>query len=219
MRMLSGQTWGASKSSLLIIYRALIRSVLDYGSVAYNSTSLTNKRRLDTIQHKALRIACRAFCTTCTSAMQVETGEMPLQYRRQQQELNYALKLNKADRHPTKSILQRDRLALSHKFTENNKPFYCRVKDFLDLHKDENYECPRPCEAPQWHLPAVTIDKSLTLQVSKKENPEILKHLSMEKLALYESSFKIYTDASRTPDNRTSAAFYVPEIELKTRLD
>ena len=215
MRMLSGQTWGASKSSLLTIYRVLIRSILDYGSIVYNSTSLTNKRRLDAIQHRALRIACRAFCTTSISAMQIETGEMPLQYRRHQQELNYALTLNKADGNPTRSILQRDRLALSHKYTDDNKPFYCRVKDFLDLQKDVNYECPRPFEIPQWHLPSVTIDKSLTLEVSKKENPEILKHLSMEKIALYESSLKIYTDASKTQDNRTTAAFYVPEIELK----
>jgi len=48
------------------VYRALIRSVLDYGSVAYSNIWLINKRRLDTIQYKALRIACRAFCTTPT---------------------------------------------------------------------------------------------------------------------------------------------------------
>ena len=217
MRMLSGQTWGASKTSLLIIYRMLIRSVLDYGSIAYNNTSLANKRRLDVIQHKALRIACRAFCTTPVSSMQIETGEMPLKYRREQQELSYALKLNKANNHPTKSILHRDRLALNHKFTEENRPFSCRVKDFMNLHKDVNYECPRPSEVPQWRLPPAVIDKSLSLEVSKKENPEILKHLSLAKIQQYDHSLKIYTDASRTLDNRTSAAFYVPEIELKEK--
>jgi len=36
-------------------------SVFDYGSIAYNSTSLTNKLKLDRIQSKALRIICGAF--------------------------------------------------------------------------------------------------------------------------------------------------------------
>ena len=58
MRMISGQNWGASKTSLLIIYRTLVRSVLDYGATAYNSTSHANKQKLDKIQSKALRIAC-----------------------------------------------------------------------------------------------------------------------------------------------------------------
>ena len=82
MRMISGQNWGASKTSLLIIYRALVHSVLDYGATAYNSTSQTNKQKLDKIQSKALRIACRAFCTSAVAALQVETGEMPLELRR-----------------------------------------------------------------------------------------------------------------------------------------
>ena len=55
---------GAGKATLLTVYRALIRSVLDYGSIAYNSTSLTNKLKLDRIQSKALRIICGAFCST-----------------------------------------------------------------------------------------------------------------------------------------------------------
>ena len=39
MRCLTGSTWGADKKCLLIIYKALIRSVTDYGCVAYNTVS------------------------------------------------------------------------------------------------------------------------------------------------------------------------------------
>ena len=34
MRAISGSSWGASRSILLIVYKALIRSVIDYGSRA-----------------------------------------------------------------------------------------------------------------------------------------------------------------------------------------
>ena len=44
MRMISGQTFGSSKKCLLTIYRALIRSVLDYGCIAFDSMSEANNR-------------------------------------------------------------------------------------------------------------------------------------------------------------------------------
>ena len=73
MRAVSGNTWGASKKSLLTIYRSLIRSVIDYGSMAYNLASDSTKHKLDVIQHKALRLACGVFCSTAAAALQVET--------------------------------------------------------------------------------------------------------------------------------------------------
>ena len=39
MRSLSGQTWGSSKTTQLMIYRALIRSRIDYGCIVYNTIS------------------------------------------------------------------------------------------------------------------------------------------------------------------------------------
>jgi len=61
----------------------------------------------------------------------------------------------------------------------------------------------------------VVIDKPLTQEVSKKESPQILKHLSMSKIELCNHSLKIYTDSSKTSDNRKSAAFYVSKVELE----
>ncbi len=62
------------------IYIALIRSVLDYGSIVYDSAAKT-LLKLDVIQAQALRLCCGAFKTTPVSALQVEVGEMPLQIR------------------------------------------------------------------------------------------------------------------------------------------
>jgi len=39
LRVMAGASWGASKTTLLIAYKALIRSVIDYGSEAYNAAS------------------------------------------------------------------------------------------------------------------------------------------------------------------------------------
>jgi len=55
MRAISGNTWGANKKTLLIVYRSLIRTILDYGAIALDSMSETNKKKFETIQAQALR--------------------------------------------------------------------------------------------------------------------------------------------------------------------
>ena len=82
--------------------RSLIRSVIDYGSVAYNSASDSAKHMLNVIQHKGLRLASGAFCSTAAAALQVETGELPLHLRRSQHEIKYSVQVKANKGHPAK---------------------------------------------------------------------------------------------------------------------
>src|SRR6218665_2110851 len=54
MRAMAGSHCGASRDTPLLVYRALIRSVLDYGSIAYETASTTQKKLFDTIQCNTL---------------------------------------------------------------------------------------------------------------------------------------------------------------------
>src|SRR6218665_610165 len=54
MRAMAGSHWGASTTTLLMVFRALIRSVLDYGCIAYESASTTPKKKLYIIQCNTL---------------------------------------------------------------------------------------------------------------------------------------------------------------------
>ncbi len=107
MRCLTGREWGASRSSLKSIYVALIRSVLDYGSIVVGSAAKSLLKRLEVIQNQALRICCGAFKTSSVPAIQVEMGELPLELRRNQLMANYWAGLQgHSDSHPTKAVLQ-----------------------------------------------------------------------------------------------------------------
>ena len=64
IRCVSETTYGARKQTLLIKYKALIRSILDYEAIAYDSASTSTKEKLDVIQGKALRI-CYGAMTGC----------------------------------------------------------------------------------------------------------------------------------------------------------
>ena len=66
-------TWGADRKVLLRLYRALIRSKLDYGCIVYSSERPSYIKRLDTVhnptdmmkvtlsekQHPPSRLLCR----------------------------------------------------------------------------------------------------------------------------------------------------------------
>ena len=104
LRAISGNKWGASKKTLLLVYRSLIRSVIEYGCIAYDSMGVENKRKLDSIQAQALRIACGAVAGTATAALQVDAGEPPLQLRRLQQQIQYAAKVKCDEHHPASSV-------------------------------------------------------------------------------------------------------------------
>ena len=61
-----------------------------------------------------------------------------------------------------------------------------------------------------WRLKIAAIDTALSNEVSKKESPEVLKALALERI----DTVNIYTDASRDTDNKTSAAFYIPSLQV-----
>lgn len=93
-RSLAGSDWGAERDTLLMIYQAMIRSTLDYGSVVFGSAANSILSKLDRTQAKALRIRCGAFRTIPILALLVEMGESPLRTRRNKLGLHYWVNLS-----------------------------------------------------------------------------------------------------------------------------
>ena len=61
VRILSHFKWGADRQSLLRIYRAVIRSKIDYGSQVYGSAKPNVLKKLDPVHNMALRYCTGAF--------------------------------------------------------------------------------------------------------------------------------------------------------------
>jgi len=61
LRSMTGFKWGASKTILLTVYKGLIRSILDYGSVLFLNASKHILTKLDSIQYKSLSICLGSF--------------------------------------------------------------------------------------------------------------------------------------------------------------
>ena len=78
LKVLSHTDWGADRTVLLQLYRSLIRSKLDNGSIVYGSARPSYISSLDTVHHQGLRLALGAFQTSPVQSLYVEAEEPPL---------------------------------------------------------------------------------------------------------------------------------------------
>ena len=93
IKVLSNTTWGADRKVLLRLYRALIRSKLDYGFIVYSSARPSYIKRLDTVHNQGLRLCLGAFRTSPVHSLYVEANEPPLGMRSTRLCLQYCVKL------------------------------------------------------------------------------------------------------------------------------
>ena len=95
LRVVAHTDWGADKSTLLKLYKSLVRSKLDYGCFIYGSARKSYLRCLDSIHHLGLRLALGALRTSPVESLYVEANEAPLQLglRREKLALQYYTKL------------------------------------------------------------------------------------------------------------------------------
>ena len=93
LKVLSHSDWGGDRTVLLNLYRTLIRSKLDYGSIVYGSARKSYLKCLDTIHHQGLRLALGAFRTSPVEVLYAEANEPSLSIRREKLSLQYVTKL------------------------------------------------------------------------------------------------------------------------------
>ena len=89
LKCVSGTRWGGDKTSLLRLYRSLVRSKLDYACFVYWTASESVLKMIDPVHNAAIRIATGAFRTSPRVSLYAESGEPPLHYRRKQLALQY----------------------------------------------------------------------------------------------------------------------------------
>ena len=91
--MLSNTNWGGDRSVLLNLYRSLVRSKLDYGSIVYGSARNSYLKSLDAIHHQGLHLALGAFRTSPVESLYAESNEPSLYTRREKLSLQYTTKV------------------------------------------------------------------------------------------------------------------------------
>src|SRR6267154_1827567 len=170
LRCISGTSWGSNKDTLLILYKSLILSNLDYCSFTYSNSAPSNLKKLDTIQYKSLLLATGGLKGTALKALLGECAELPLYLRRQQSTLKYLLKLSSSTNNAANKVLNDSKYfqldikrnssflaiinnflhSLNMKITSNSatpiSPLWSSNNDYVDLtylkvHNDNRNRC------------------------------------------------------------------------------
>lgn len=208
LKVLAGHKWGSDTIVLLRIYKALILSRIDYGSIAYGTASKTDLKKLDTIQSTALRVVLGAFRSSPIPSLLCLAGEMPLEVRRQEQTLVYATRILAHQDNPTSFYVFADRFqeTLRNK-PMNQVPLYERVKRILT---DYNFAFPEivphsPPEFPPWQLKPLKINKELENFPKSMYHPDLISSQFDYICESLNNNEFIYTDASKTNSGVGSA--------------
>lgn len=100
---------------MLAVYRAMIRSVINYGCILYHSASPSVLKKLDTIQCSSLTLITGAMRGTALSSLLVECDESPLLVRRNWLIGKYLVKIKSRPAHTANPITEEEVVRCSNK--------------------------------------------------------------------------------------------------------
>jgi hypothetical protein len=81
LKSVASLSWGAYPSFLILLYRGLIGSVLEYGSVCFTNMAKTHMLGLKRVQYRALRFTLGLMGATPNNFLGVLSGIPPLAER------------------------------------------------------------------------------------------------------------------------------------------
>ncbi|MES9994020.1 MAG: reverse transcriptase domain-containing protein, partial [Candidatus Thiodiazotropha sp.] len=209
LKVLSNTSWGGDRTVLLNLYRSLVRSKLDYGSVVYGSARKSYLKCLDTIHHQGLRLALGAFRTSPVESLYAESNEPSLYVRREKLSLQYVTKLAANPQNPAYDCVFNPRYEILY----NNKPrsiksLGLRIKPLLDnSHIDiKNIQkFSLPVQEP-WTLKPPNVILSLHQNKKSQTNPDFLQSEFLRIKSNFPNHTTIYTDGSKQEDKVACSA-------------
>ena len=220
LKVVSKLDWGADTTVLLRLYRALVRSKLDYGCVVYSSARKSYLKKLEPIQNQALRLCLGAFRTSPMQSLYIEANEPPLYLRWEKLSLQYALKLKSNMGNPTYEVAFQPQY---HNFYTSKPSFIPsfghRISDsFPQICADDTSIASFSfTKIPPWKLPKLIINTSLTKHKKDLNDPFNSLALFNELNDAYSQYKAIYTDGSKNED-KVAAAFVCSNLYQQLRL-
>lgn len=215
LRCLSHKSWGADRTTLLRLYRALVRSRLDYGCVLYRSAAEHVLRTLDPIHHEALRICTGAFRSSPTLSLCADSGEPPLCFRRDALTLQYYTHASLLPGSPTYRCIHDAPLAQAApgSFAFNVSAVLLSV----DLRRP--LVLPAPVRAvPIWDLPEHLLCRDFSGRKKSSFSTAQLRALFLNHIAeAHSDSLHIFTDGSKD-DAGVGCAAVLPHRTQSRRL-
>lgn len=216
LKCLSNTKWGGDRTTLLRLYRSIIRSKIDYGCFVYWTASKNQLQRLDPVHNAAIRICTGAFRSSPVVSLYAESGEPSLDLRRSQLSLQYMLRCCQS---PDHSINDE---TLDHNLPDQEihttATFVDRVRSiFNNLPDPPTPNIIQSCHMndPIWLLPNLACDGFCP----PKKNalpPSIMRALFSDHVKeMHHNQQLIFTDGSKTENGVGFAVHYRENFSRK----
>ena len=208
LKVLSHTDWGSDTKTLLKLYRALVRSKLDYGSIVYRNAAEKDLEPLDVVHNQGLRLALGAFKTSPIESLYVEANELPLRERRLELAMKYGLKIKGNPQNPAFNAVFD--LRFKSKYNSSRKQNSLAVDlDLLFNEANIDHSQIKPNfipDTPACYSKPFDVDLSLT-ELPKETTPDLVYQARFGELLTnqYPDYCAFYTDGSKH-DERTSFA-------------
>ncbi|XP_072403106.1 uncharacterized protein [Diabrotica undecimpunctata] len=220
LRSLCNKNWGSDQSTLLLLYKSLIRSKLDYGAIAYSTANKSLLKSLDIIHNKSLRLILGAFPTTPVSSIYALLGEPSLHHRRMYLALSHAASVASNTSKPIhQNTFTNKYLNLFQGIRYTKKPYYERIKSILqnlNINFPEVFSSDIKYPEP-WLIDIPTCDASLEYLDKSNTHHSLIRSKFEALINKYPDYHKIYTDASKSEDG-VGASIVSSENNLLFRL-
>jgi ribonuclease HI len=210
--------WGCHPKTMKILYNALVRSHLDYGSFLMDPLPKYQQAKLELVQSKCLRLILGAMRSSPINTLQVECVDMPLHIRRRYLADNFVLKriglMN--------SMISDSVSALnSHKgYNEGQVGIPNLSRGFLSISRFDSLP-PRMEVLPYYDTPfeAISFIPQIVFNtgiVKGVTNKEYVNEKFTEFTSNYPSHTHIFTDGSKFPNTLdVGVGIYVPQLKMK----
>ncbi|XP_025416330.1 uncharacterized protein LOC112687685 [Sipha flava] len=199
IKIISHTTWGGDSSTLLMIYRALIRSKTDYGSILFNNANTSHLNMIQTKLNTAIRLSIGGFKSSPIESIRNIANEISPKLRREKLLLLHCARTKRNTNNPATKIINT--------YIQEAEKKNIKINNILDR---------KPYNFPPWNT---TFNVNLSLTNFKKENtiPSIYKNMLQNILQEHPNSVQIYTDASKT-NNGVGVAMIVNNQKITYKL-
>jgi ribonuclease HI len=221
LKVIANNKWGADQSTLLKLYRALVRSKLDYGSAVYGSARESYIKCLDPVANQALRLCLGAYRTSPIPSLQTLANEPPLRLRREQLALQYAVKLEATPTNPTWRAMHPNKPWSPPVGSKRTiPPLYQRISSVMPniiTHQTKVISLSTP-KVPPWTLSKPRVLFDIRTESTKADTPDWIFHYKYREIRnTFQTYLPIFTDGSKDGD-KTGCATILPSRVLSQRL-
>ena len=213
IRVLSYSNWGSDSKILLKLFRSLVRSKIDYGSVVYSLGDAKALSSIDVIHRHGIRLCLGAFKTTRIESLYAEAFEPPLEFRREELAMRYALKIKSNPNNPAyESIFDREEYDNECLGASINRLFLeAGIDDSLILKS-------KIPNTPIWLSEPNKVSFELCKYDKSSTSNEIFKSSFYEILPQYSEYLHIYTDGSKHDEKSGYGLIYDNNLSASVKL-